>query len=134
MSVTYYHGSSQTITTITGTICLTDDYDAAEDYALRKDAAEAGYVHIINADLAGLAIADTDDLRTAATEILGDSLYLYPYSYELADHADVRALLAGRGYAGVAYDDQTITGRAHDCLLLWDITGLSIDDVETVQA
>lgn len=130
---TYYHGSDEQITTITGAICLTSDYDAAGDYALRKDGAyaETGYIHTITAD--GQTIADADTLRAVAVEVLGD-LDLHSYTYELADSPRVRAALAERGYAGVAYDDQTIAGRAHDCVLIWDTSSLTIDDIETVEA
>lgn len=130
---TYYHGSSDQIGAITGPICLTSDWSAAEDYALRKDGmcAEIGYVHIVDVD--GLAIADEDELREVAAEVLGD-LDMYPYTYELADHDAVRAALAERGYAGVEYEDQTITGRAHDCLLIWDTETLTITDIERVEA
>lgn len=125
---TYYHGSTERITAINGTICLTTDYAAAEDYALRKDGAygQTGYVHTI--DLHGLNLASEDDLRTVAAAVLGD-LSWYPYTYELADNPQVCSALADRGYRGVSYPDQTITGRAHDCVLVWHTQDLSVTDI-----
>lgn len=130
---TYYHGSREKITAITDTIYLTSDWDAAEDYALRKDGtyAETGYVHTI--EVGHLALADEDELRAVAADVLGN-LDLYGNTYELADPDRVRAVLAERGYAGVTYDDQTITGRAHDCVLVWDTDTLTITDIDTVEA
>lgn len=120
---TGYHGSQDKITVISGTICLTGRRQAAEEYALYKDciSAEQGWLHVINLDDSA-RIAGEDDLMAAA----GGG---WDYVYEAADDDAVRAALAGQGFAGVQYGDQTIRGTAHDTILVWDTAAVTITAV-----
>lgn len=89
-----YHGSGSDRIAIHPGLCLTDDLDAAENYAYQWDLLGTPTVATVHLDLTGLRVVEVDAYDRDSNLAVGDR--------DLAVDADV-----------VVYDDEDHYGRRH---------------------
>lgn len=111
--MTYYHGSTETLTTDSlreGVLCVTDDSDAALEYG--------PVLHTV--ELPSLYLADGQDIVRMAREI--DEDCPYTSAWECIEEVDgVLERLQAEGYEGARYEDHTLDAATdHMTIMLWD--------------
>ena len=108
---TYYHASPTAITTLrSAPLCVTDDRDAALEYA-------QGVVYEVS--LSG-RIADESDVRDVARSVCPDSPYTTAWEL-LEEECGVREALIADGWDGVEYEDMTPdNAREHVTIAVFD--------------
>lgn len=88
-----YHGSGDHIEIHPG-LCLTDDLDAAENYALQWDLLGTPMIATVHLDLTGLRVVEVDAYNRDHNHAIGDN--------DLTIDADV-----------IVYDDEDHYGNTH---------------------